>query len=170
MVAPRTLTLERLREVLAFDPDTGVFRWMVRLSNRVTIGDVAGCRVRMGGSVYVQIRIGGRLYMAHQLAWFYTNGEWVDLIDHRDLDGENNRLLNLREATPSQNQFNRARQSNNSTGFKGVTFHGASKLYMARITASGKCHLLGYFKTAEEAHGAYAAAAHRLHGEFARLA
>lgn len=88
-------------------------------------------------------------------------------IDHIDLDKFNNRRLNLREATRSQNQINHRIHSNNTTGFKGVSFR--RNKYRAMIMADGKSIELGYFDIPEEAHEAYCKAAIKYHKEFARF-
>lgn len=65
------LTAERLREVLTYCPDTGCFRWKVRMGSRAAVGAVAGTRTRAG---YTQIRIDGKYYKAHRLAVLYMTG------------------------------------------------------------------------------------------------
>jgi hypothetical protein len=96
-------------------------------------------------------------------------GEWpASLVDHKDLDGLNNKWLNLREATHSTNKANRAAPANNTTGFKGVSFNKAQGLYQASICRQYKQMHLGFFDTAELAAAAYEKAARELFGEFAR--
>jgi hypothetical protein len=92
-------------------------------------------------------------------------------VDHADRDGLNNRRSNLRVCTQAENLRNRAGSSLSRTGFKGVRISRATaygKRYYAEIKANGQKHHLGSFETVEQAHAAYVAAAHRLHGEFAR--
>jgi hypothetical protein len=84
------ITAERLREVLLYDPETGVFRWWVPTSRKspFRVGKIAGSYHRDG---YREIRIDKRLYRAHRLAWLYMTDKWPDLeIDHIDQDGTNN--------------------------------------------------------------------------------
>lgn len=88
-------------------------------------------------------------------------------VDHIDGNGLNNRRSNLRLATVSQNGCNRGPAVNNTSGYKGVWWFAYAKLWTAQIRLKGKRYHLGYFKTAEEAHSAYCAAASRIHGEFA---
>lgn len=90
-------------------------------------------------------------------------------IDHRDGDGLNNRRMNLRICTMSQNQWNVGIRQDNTSGFKGVSKHKSSGKWRARITAHNKVHYLGHYKTPEEAYAAYCSAALELHGEFARV-
>lgn len=88
-------------------------------------------------------------------------------VDHEDENKTNNQRYNLRSATHAQNQRNRSKQANNTSGFKGVSWHRKNSLWEARIKVDGKRKHLGYFRTAEMAHGAYCRAVAELHGEFA---
>lgn len=107
-----------------------------------------------------------RLIMSRMLGRPLTQDEYVD---HEDRDGLNNRRKNLRLCTFSQNLQNQKRYSNNTTGYKGVSFHKIMDKYQAYINVNKKRFYLGYFDTPEEAHEAYCKAAIELHGEFARL-
>jgi hypothetical protein len=120
---------------------------------------------------YLMVSIHGRDMLAHRVIWLMTTGEWPDRdIDHEDGDGLNNQLSNLRLATESQNLANSKKRSDNSTGWKGVSFNKGFGRYIAQIGANGKKYYLGHFATAEDAHAAYVEAAKKYHGEFARAA
>lgn len=160
------LTADRLREVLTYDPETGVFRWKVRTSIRVTVGEVAGY-LRDG---YRFITIDGRKYRAHRLAWLYMYGVWPAELDHVNGDRADNRISNLREATRTQNNANTPIRKNNTSGVKGVCWDKRKRKWMAQIRVRGVQRFLGYYETTEEAGEAYAAAAARYFGEFARVA
>ncbi len=164
-MSEKRVTADRLRELLSYDPSTGLFTWLLSTGNRAPVGAVAGSV----GKGYVDIRIDQRLYKAHRLAWLYMTGEWPEQqIDHRDLNRANNRWDNLRVATNSQNHANTRAQSNNRSGFKGVSWSKAANKWMAQIVRD-RCHTyLGLFDTPEDAHAAYCVAAERLFGEFAR--
>lgn len=166
-----------VRECLNYDAETGDFRWLQRpgghfkdarvwkMWNTTWAGKSAGCRAPAG---YILVGIDRKLFYAHRLAWLWTHGRWPDRhIDHVNGDKSDNRLCNLREATYAENNCNTVRPSHNTTGFKGVSKHQGK--HRAVIQHRGRHHFLGYFATAEEAHEAYAAAAKRLHGEFARI-
>jgi hypothetical protein len=157
-----------LIEVLTYDATTGVFRWKSCLSRRNHIGDQAGTVADDG---YRVIQIDGWSYKASRLAWFYHYGRWPSpRADHRDLDRDNNRIENLREATDSQNAANVGLLSSNTSGFKGVSraSPNRTKPWKAEIRKDQKRKFLGYFGTAEEASAAYIAAAKVVHGEFSR--
>lgn len=161
------LTAERVREILSYDPLTGVFVWMARASakfNGKFAGKVAGSIDDMG---YRVIGVDGRLYRAHRLAWLYVHGEWPKIIDHKDGDRDNNTIANLRLATALQNTANR--RGDSRSGYKGVTWQSQIGRWQARIRVKGKNIHLGVFGTAEEASKAYETAAKSVHGEFANF-
>jgi hypothetical protein len=160
------ITAERLRELLAYDPETGVFTWLVARSNHIKVGDIAGWL--NGEEGYTRIKVDGHPYMAHRLAWLHVTGSWpVTQIDHVNCTRDDNRWTNLREATQSQNAANvRIRGKTKASGFKGVHRHG--RRWKAVITKDGRNTSLGYFDAPEEAHAAYVKAAREYHGEFAR--
>lgn len=91
-------------------------------------------------------------------------------VDHIDRDGLNNRRVNLRKCSKAENGHNSRKQINNKSGFKGVYWDTRNKGWRAQITVYGERKHLGLFATAEEAHTAYSAAAHKFHGSFARVA
>ena len=148
-----------VRQLLDYDPETGVLTWRKN-------GKVAGSIRRDSG--YVNIDIGGVKYKAHRIIWWLLYpGPVPDLIDHRDLNPTNNRPDNLRAATHSQNKTNRRTDNRNVTGWKGVSIHSSGK-FRAQIKHLGKASHIGLYDTVEEAQAAYYAEAIRLQGEFAR--
>jgi hypothetical protein len=180
------ITAAQLRAILDYDPETGVFRWKARTSDMFVPGkrsvewqcrswnaryerEIAGFKDRKG---YCRIRINnGSTYGSHRLAWLYMTGEWpAHEIDHIDLDSSNNIFSNLREATHSENSFNRRKRSDSTSSKKGIRWRRRMKKWMASIMVDGKSHHLGYFDEdkLDEAAAAYADAARELHGEFAR--
>jgi hypothetical protein len=159
------LTLERLRELLIFVPETGLFYWKVDRPP-VRAGVVAG---GLNGRGYIQICIDKHLYLAHRLAWLYMTGEWPPAdIDHENLNRSDNRWTNLRDATRSQNGANQGIRSDNTSGFKGVFWCTTRKRWLATLNIDGKQKTLGRFDTPEAAADAYAAAARKHFGEFSR--
>lgn len=161
----RRPTVERLREALDYDPLTGRLTWKVRVARPARVGAEAGTTDPRG---YRQVQLDGCQVLAHIVIWALVTGEWPDFdLDHRDLNRANNRWVNLRPATGSQNAANTKRLRSNTTGFKGTTF--AVGKYQASITVEGKYRYLGRFESAEEAHAAYARAAQEAFGDYARV-
>lgn len=157
------LTAESLRSVLHYDPDSGAFTWLQTLSTKTKIGAVAGTQ----GGRSVIIKIDGHRYEANRLAWLYMTGSWPECeVDHENRRPRDNRWLNLRDATTTQNHANSLYPS--ESGVKGAYWHPKSNLWKCCITVSGKLISLGYYKTAQEANEAYLAAARKHFGEFAR--
>lgn len=156
------LTQERLKEVLHYDPDTGA---MTARIDRVKVraGSVLGSPNSKG---YLMTGIDYVVYGCHHLAWLYTHGEMPSEIDHINLNPADNRLINLRPCTHSQNMANRAVLKTSTTGLKGVTKTRGGK-WGAEISMSRVRHWLGTFDTPEQAAAAYDKAARELHGEFA---
>jgi hypothetical protein len=157
------LDAERLRELLSYNTETGVFTWRVSTNNRIRVGQVAG--VLHDG--YVRVAVAKHRHLAHVLAWLHHYGRWpADQIDHINGDPSDNRIANLRECSHAQNAQNRKRRIDNASGFKGV--HGCRQGWRATLRRGGRLMHLGYFKTPEAAHDAYLAAAEQHFGEFAR--
>lgn len=162
------VTAARLREVLIYDPLTGVFTWRVTCNARAAAGSVAGCPGGENRTGRIRIRVDGTLYLAHRLAFLYMTGSIPSGgIDHEDRDHQNNRWLNLRPATGSQNNANASLQKNNSSGVKGVRWVQRLRKYHARIAWHGREIHLGYFSTMESAVEFRRLAAELLFGEFA---
>jgi hypothetical protein len=160
------LTLDRLRELLEYDPATGDFRWLVNRGINNTKGRRAGTVNSRG---YRVIEINEKAYREQRLAWFYVTGKWPEHeIDHRDRDRQNNRFSNLREATRSENTRNKVCKKSGRTGIRGVTQRENGK-FRAIITVHQRRIHLGTYNTKEEAQAAYIFAAINLHGDFARV-
>lgn len=98
-----------------------------------------------------------------------TNAPEGKDVDHKDGDGLNNQRSNLRVYTRSQNLFNKPKQSNNTSGFKGVSFCKRDNVWRAQIDVCKKVYRLGDFKTAELAYEAYCKACVKYHGDFKNL-
>lgn len=155
------LTAERLRELLHYNPETGLF------TQRVVRQGVKAAGIRAGtinARGYVMVSLDNRKYSAHRLAWLYVTGSWPSSeLDHRDGVPHNNRFSNLREVTRSQNLQNRRLSKSNSSGFRGVYWNKRAKQWHSQIRCNKKRIHLGFYDTASEAYAAYLAAAARLH-------
>ncbi len=144
------ITQSELKELLDYDPETGVFIWKKKVANRVKIGDIAGCLDISTG--YIVFMIKGKRYRAHRLAWFYIYGEWPkDQIDHINHVRDDNRIVNLREVTRQENLKNASLSKNNKSDVTGVHWYKANKEWRAQIMVNGKYIHLGYFNDKHDA-------------------
>jgi hypothetical protein len=156
------ISIERLHELLVYEPDTGVLRWRVdrgRYGNRLKAGMVAGGRDPCG---YIKVRVDDRLIGAHRIAWAMQHGHWPKEVDHINRDKGDNRLVNLREATRSHNNANRDGLPNGVRVLRG-------KYFQAEIGINGVKKYLGSFPSAEEARAAYVKAHKEYHGAFSNF-
>lgn len=143
------LTQKRLCEVLEYSPETGVFIWRVRTSNRVKSGNVARNHGKNG---YIRIGVDNKGYRAHRLAFLYMDGYLPEHeVDHLNGIRNDNRWENLRHANIACNQQNRKLQINSTSGFIGVTWNKHRKKWVAQICIHQKGIFIGHYDTAEEA-------------------
>lgn len=172
----KDLTAEFVRSIFDYNPETGIFLWKHRFEickcvinwNKKHAGREAGRTTRSG---YREVNINNNFYMVHRLIWLHATGEWPkNEIDHINVNKLDNRLINLREATRTQNTYNRIIKKGNNTGFRGVRFRDdvKKKQFAVCIGFKGRTINLGYYKTAEEAHEVYKKAVKKYHGEFGR--
>lgn len=158
------ISLERVRQLLSYDPETGVLTWLEDRNERNPRKGIRAGTVRSDG--YRSIIIERKWYAEHRLIWFHYHGYWpAHTIDHINCKPADNRIENLREATISQNLANRRGRR---TFPKGVVLTNGA--WVAHIRCAGRVFYLGRFKTAEEAGLAYSTKARELFGEFARVA
>lgn len=159
-MATQILTVERLKTLLAYDVDTGVFTWRATRRNAKQ-GAVAGT-VDLKG--YRRISIDSKVHLAHRLAWMYQTGCWpLGELDHVNRQRDDNRIANLREANRTINTQNTNLRKDNQTGYRGVGWHKGSGRWRARIQVQGKMLELGYFDDIENAVAAYETAARAHH-------
>lgn len=157
-------TQERLRELLDYDSNTGVFRWRINKPNSpIRAGQIAGSLRKDG---YRAICLNGKKYFEHRLAFSWMTGSCPNYIDHINRKPSDNRWTNLRPTTLLQNQGNRKQQRNNTSGARGVSWHKTNKKWNARIKINGETMSLGFFDYKENACKAYAAAALARWGEY----
>ncbi len=120
----------------------------------------------VNGKGYATRKIDGKVITMHRFILNCPNGLQVDHANANRLD---NRRCNIRVASRAQNQQN-SKARKGAVGLKGVSFEKGPDRYRARITVAGKTIYLGCFLSAESAHEAYATAATKHFGEFARTA
>ena len=152
----------RLRALVNYCPETGVFTWRQQLRKNTEIGSIA---TKPNGHGYLHIRLERRPIFAHRLAWLYVYGVWPsDTIDHINGDKADNRIINLRNVSPQINAQNRRRPiRSTSSGLIGATWVPKLKRWKAQITIEGVTQYLGLFATAQEAHEAYVSVKRQVH-------
>ena len=169
------LTRDRLIEVLDYDPATGIHVWCsrpavnryVKAWNTRYAGKVAGRRYRKSRgdkTEYVVIEIDDRPYAAHRLAWLRTYGAWpTNEIDHKDRNGTNNAIENLRDATSTCNKINTSTRVDNVSGRKGVCWDARRRNWRAEIAINRRRINLGSFNDFSAACAARSVAELRYH-------
>jgi hypothetical protein len=157
-MAKTNLSAERLRELLDYNAETGIFTWKVQ-SGRQPAGSTAGWKQQ--GRVY--LTVDHCRMAAHRAAWLYVYGEMPkDQIDHINGDPLDNRIANLRDVTDQQNKHNlRKPKAGNKSGYLGVAPNKSR--WLAKITVNRQQICLGTYDTPEEAYAAYLEAKRRLH-------
>ena len=131
---------------------------------RIRAGDEAGC-VRPDG--YMRVRINFVSYYAHRIVFLMHHGYMPQNIDHINGNRSYNRIENLRECTPSQNQKNRKPEASKS-GIKGVIWNKDRNSWTVRVTINGKSKYIGSFKDIDLAELVAIEAREKHHGEFVR--
>lgn len=144
------------------DADLATMRWQVNINR----GYICAQGYTLGSRSERKKQLMHRVILARMLGRSLSPGEFVD---HIDMNALNNIRSNLRLATQAQNERNRRKHRDNTSGYKGVGWHKYHKKWSAQIGVDGKVVYLGYFDTAELAYAAYCAAAKKYHGDFARL-
>lgn len=157
-------SIERIRSLFDYDPLTGDLIRIASVGGGTRVGDRAACLNTDG---YVVVNIDKRQYRAHRIAWLLTYGAWPrSEIDHINGVKSDNRISNLRLASPSQNQANRKKKQNKA-GHRGIHWNARDKRWNAKITVDGKQIHLGMFTTPDAAAEAYRTAAEKYFGEYA---
>ena len=158
------LTQDRLKELFEYDPDTGIFTRLISLGNQK-----AGTPCLSKKNGYIKIQIDGVPYYAHRLAFLYMEGMIPIIVDHINQIKDDNRWSNLRESTDSSNKANITRKSNNTSGYKNVSWNINANKWQVQVQKNGRNHSGGYFESMKDA--VESANTLRLHlfGEFATI-
>ncbi|EOU9504825.1 TPA: HNH endonuclease [Pseudomonas aeruginosa] len=165
MAAAIELGQEELGQLLTYDPDSGLLRWkekpllglpsdrLAKGWNRKFASAVAGTRKQSAGKEYTQINIKGRYYPCHRIIWVMVHGAIDEtlVIDHINGDGRDNRLINLRLVTHSQNQRNQVKRRTNSSGVTGVYRCCNTGKWTGQITVDGRHLSIGSYALLEDA-------------------
>lgn len=145
MTSHTSLSLERLQELLTYDPNTGDFRWKINRGNQVSAGQLAGTK----SNGYVAISIDAKLYRAHRLAFMFMLGRMPlpDLdVDHIDRDRSNNAWANLREVSRAKNLRNMTAPEH-----KPPNVNRRGNRWQVTFSVENKTKYFGMYPTIEEA-------------------
>ena len=158
------LTTDTVRDLLDYDPDTGVFTWLGRdwfwfstegsykRWNTLFAGKEAGCiYTDAWGYPRRMIKLLGKLRSASRLAFLWMDEPLPEQVDHLDRDSLNNRWSNLAPSNNAENSKNLSKYRNNTSGVCGVSWHKPAGKWLARVKLGGKSHYLGHFADLEEA-------------------
>jgi hypothetical protein len=137
-----SLTQSKLKELVTYDPETGIFRWNERSSPQFN-GKFAGkecgyIHTEKSGATYTYIEILAAPYQAGRLAWLYMTGEWPIQIDHQNQIGTDNSWKNLRNVSQSTNLRNQPMRSTNTSGIMGVCWDDRKKRWIVQVTINRK--------------------------------
>lgn len=134
-------TVEHLRSLFMYDPATGVVTNRVRRNYNALAGAEIGTEFENAkGQRYRRVRIGKKMVLVHRLVWFMETGVWPKgEIDHVNGDGRDNRWVNLRDVTASQNKANLVRlKRNNQSGIQGVCFDVRKQVWITQLNCQGR--------------------------------
>jgi len=161
------LSIDVIREYLQYDMETGWFYWKKPSSDKSKVGSRAGRSRSVGG--YRQLTLLWRTMYEHRLAWFYVHGEVpVDRpIDHINGNKWDNRISNLRLATPTENLANIRAKRDNVSGCKNVHWCTTKSRWIAKVKRAGRSIHIGTFRQYDEAVTAAKEARIKTFGAFA---
>jgi hypothetical protein len=161
------MNIEKMKEFIDYDPETGDMTWVKVLSNRAKAGDKCGRNVDAKG--YGRVCFDGKQYRAHRVAWALHYGSNPDgIIDHINGNRLDNRISNLRIVDTTQNARNTGIGVNNTSGAVGVVWHKTAKKWVAQITVNRENKYLGLFADFNLARQARLIAEEKYFGQFAR--
>jgi len=154
-----------IKERISYCPDSGNLYWKkTHLTQNEKEGDLAGGRCNHG---YITLKCNGVSYQGHRVAYFLMTGDLPYSVDHINGDKTDNRWVNLRAASHSENIVNQGFRKTNKSGIKNVYWNKAKEGWSVAIRSNGKRHNLGTFDTIFEAAAVAIPARTRLHGVFA---
>ena len=149
MLKTTMLTQARLKEIVHYNKDTGIFTRKKTTSSRAKKGFIVGSIGKVG---YLTVRIDGPLYFLHRLVYLYIYGKFpkhhVDHINHDKLD---NSFKNLRLVTQKGNSKNMPMRSDNTSGYTGIYFDKRCSKWMGLIKTDDGVKFLGYYEDKEDA-------------------
>lgn len=158
------MSIAQISDMIMYDPSTGLFVWKLTRAGTARKGSIAGYINRRG---YVAIKLDNERYFGHNLAWAMAYGWWPKpQADHINRIRNDNRLINLREASYSENAINHSLQKNNKSGVRGVYYDVELHKWRVQISVDKQKLQLGVYSDFEEAVAKRQIAEEILFGEF----
>ncbi|MCK5609397.1 HNH endonuclease [Candidatus Pacearchaeota archaeon] len=157
------ITQDLVKDLFNYNPETGILTRKINKGS-AKAGDIAGSINSKG---YLLTRINGKKYLNHRIIFLFVYGYLPEFMDHVDNNRLNNKIENLRECTWNENQHNALLRKDNKSGIKCVTWHKATKKWMAAIRINKQSKHLGVFSDIKEAKKSVDDARIKYHGEFA---
>jgi hypothetical protein len=142
------LTKALVRRIFNYDPATGIFTWKIRAANCVHVGDVVGIKHHSG---YIDLVIKQRKFRAHRIAFIWMTGRTPLFVDHINHDKADNRWINLREVTHSENHKNGTVRANCKSGIPGVYWVPKSRRWRVTVTINQVQTYLGEYRDFDDA-------------------
>ena len=158
------LELQNLANSLFFYDGENLL-WKIRQAKRLKIGDIAG-GIHPDGHRYVSFN--GKNTGVHRIIFLIEYGKFPEEVDHKDGNGLNNKISNLRPSTKAQNQQNKGIYKNNTSGCKGISWKESKKTWVVRVQTNKNRKYIGSFKDLELAELVAMEARNKYHKEFAR--
>ncbi len=154
-------SIETLRNLIDYDPETGRMVWKSRPRemfksdknwkwwNTRYAGTEAASSLATYG--HRQLKINDRSYAGHRVAWAIHHGEWPNIIDHINGKPADNRICNLRNVTMMENQRNQRMHVTNTSGVCGVSWSKLRCKWIAQIRLYDRSIYLGAYDSMDEA-------------------
>lgn len=153
-------SMEKLKEAFEYR-DGKLYNKIVR-NSRTKVGEMAGSY----SSEYAVVTFEGVPWPIHRIIFFMFHGYVPDYIDHINGVKQDNRIENLREATPAQNSANQGINKLNKSGVKGVSWCNTYKIWRAYIRLNGKNKYIGRFNSLNDAKEFMELVRETIHGSF----
>lgn len=158
------ITHDLVKELFIYDD--GNLYWKINRTGTAKQGTKAGSINPTTG--YMRVKVNGKQRLVHRIIYLFHHGVLPAILDHINGNILDNRIENLREATPAQNQYNAKLRKDNTSGIKGVTFRKSQKTWQVRVKINGVRKYIGDYKSLELAEIAATEARNKYHKEFAK--
>lgn len=165
MIADENLNFDLAVQIFIYDAESGILKWRKGRGNKSGAGAIAGS-INSGGHLCLKFK--GKGYLVHRIAWLIHFGQWPEhQVDHVNRIKTDNRIINLRAATSTENKRNTGLRRDNTSGCKGVCWHKDKGKWFAIVRINNKQKHLGYYDDIELADLVAKEARSKFYGDFA---